>query len=158
MSWRLKDPYEEEGEWVNKLENVVPLLPNLCHGDITHYLVYLVYGISAYTLSEFKNYKSLESHDLFTSGWVGEPLLIVINSRAVVLCKVQHSMGVNSKPPVRAWVMINQNGSVECAHRECMAGIAETCSHVGAILFKIEYAVRLREAMRVTVTDVAAYS
>ena len=30
MSWRLKDPYEEEGEWVNKLENVVPLLPNLC--------------------------------------------------------------------------------------------------------------------------------
>lgn len=41
--------------------------PPTSYLDITNYLVY---GISAYTCEQFRNYKSLEAHGHFTNGWV----------------------------------------------------------------------------------------
>ena len=40
-------------------------------------------------------------------------------------------------------MIIRNNGTVEVAHCTCMAGLAETCSHVGAILHWVETAVRI---------------
>ena len=45
--------------------------------------------------------------------------------------------------------------AVKSAHCNCMAGIGETCSHVGALLFAVEYYVRHRE--KKTVTQEKAY-
>ena len=42
-------------------------LPPLTYPDIVNYLVF---GLSAYTLQEFKSYKSLAAHEHFLSGWV----------------------------------------------------------------------------------------
>lgn len=56
-----------------------------------------------------------------------------------------------SEVPLKAWVIINSTGEVYSAHCTCTAGVAETCAHVGALLFKVEATVRCRE-MR-TVTD-----
>ena len=36
------------------------------------------------------------------------------------------------------WVKTNTDGVVMCAHCDCMAGLGEVCSQVGAILFYIE--------------------
>ena len=58
--------------------------------------------------------------------------------------KVNHSYAV-SQTPLNPWVAIRKNGMVECGHYDCMAGLAETCSHVAAILYWLETAVRLRE-------------
>ncbi|KAF4103621.1 hypothetical protein G5714_016504 [Onychostoma macrolepis] len=67
---------------------------------------------------------------------------------------VLHSQRLN-EPPLKPWVILSSSGQVECAHCTCMTGIAESCTHVGAVLFKIEAAVRIRGTK--TVTDVPAY-
>ena len=61
----------------------------------------------------------------------------------VVLGKVRHSYAA-SKSPLKSCVIIRNNSTVEVAHCTCMAGLAETCSHVGAILHWVETAVRIR--------------
>lgn len=53
------DPYEiSTKQWRKNLD----LLPPVSHGDI---LNYLVFGVSKYTLQEFKAYKSLDSYMQF---------------------------------------------------------------------------------------------
>lgn len=42
-------------------------------------------------------------------------------------------------PPLQAWNICQQDGSVVTAHCMCMAGISEVCSHVGALLYAAEY-------------------
>ena len=61
---------------------------------------------------------------------------------------------VNSKK-LSPWVIIDNDGNVVTGHCDCVAGLAETCTHVAALLFKIEAVVRVRQ--RTTVTGVAAY-
>jgi hypothetical protein len=68
--------------------------------------------------------------------------------------QVMHSQRL-SELPLKAWAILSSAGEVKAAHCTCMAGIAETCTHVGALLFKAEATVRCRE--RTTVTGVAAY-
>lgn len=68
--------------------------------------------------------------------------------------QVLHSQRIN-ETPLKPWVNIANEGQVQCAHCTCMAGIAESCTHIGALLFKIEATVRIRGTK--TVTDVPAY-
>ncbi|KAJ8036273.1 hypothetical protein HOLleu_20199 [Holothuria leucospilota] len=49
---------------------------------------------------------------------------------------------LNDKPH-HPWVAVQKNGTVTAAHCDCMAGLGESCSHVAALLFKIETAVRM---------------
>lgn len=60
------DPYEVPAkQWSADVGS----LPPISHGDI---LSYLVFGVSKYTLQEFKAYKSLEAFKQFVDGWVQE--------------------------------------------------------------------------------------
>lgn len=63
-------------------------------------------------------------------------------------------MRLNLKP-LQPWVILKSSGEVESAHCTCMAGVAEKCVHVAALLYKIDTAVRLRG--NITPTDVQAY-
>ncbi|XP_052454751.1 uncharacterized protein LOC128015093 [Carassius gibelio] len=128
-------------------------LPPLTFPDI---FVYLVCGVSAYTEAQFRNFKSMEAHVQFTNGWVHDLEAYKSPSceNTVVRTKVMHSQRLN-EPPLKPWVIVSSAGKVECAHCTCMAGIAETCTHVGALLFKLEATVRIRGTK--TVTDVPAY-
>ena len=54
---------------------------------------------------------------------------------------MRHSYSTG-KPPLDVWFIVRSSGSVEVGHCTCMAGLAETCSHVGALLFWIEAAAR----------------
>ena len=62
----------------------------------------------------------------------------------LILGRVRHSFAA-SKAPLRPWVLVGSNGTVLFAHCTCMAGLAETCSHVGAVLHWVETAVRIRD-------------
>jgi hypothetical protein len=44
-----------------------------------------------------------------------------------------------NEPDLKVWVFVNTHGSVETAHSTCIAGAGEVCSHVGAVLFALEY-------------------
>ena len=55
---------------------------------------------------------------------------------------VKPSMRINEEPH-HAWVAVDYDGTILTAHCICKAGLDETCSHVGALLFKVEYACRM---------------
>ncbi|KAK7151618.1 hypothetical protein R3I94_008072 [Phoxinus phoxinus] len=83
------DPYDLVAQdWITDPD----ALPPLTYPDIINYLVF---GLSAYTLQEFKSYKSLEAHEQFCSGWVQDLLIhkpANVNCEStVVLAKVMHS-------------------------------------------------------------------
>ena len=48
--------------------------------------------------------------------------------------------------PLRTWFLAEKCGTVIAAHCDCMAGLCEGCSHVGAVLFAEEAGVRIRDA------------
>ncbi|SMN01988.1 hypothetical protein SPONN_289 [uncultured Candidatus Thioglobus sp.] len=56
--------------------------------------------------------------------------------------QVRHSQRCN-EPPLMCWVITEKTGEVCCAHCTCMAGLGETCTHVAAVLFYLETAVRI---------------
>ena len=58
------------------------------------------------------------------------------------MSEVKHSYA-SSKPPLHPWVLVRNTGAVLVGHCTCMAGLAETCSHVGAVLHWIESNVRV---------------
>ena len=60
----------------------------------------------------------------------------------VVLGKVRHGYAA-SKSLLKPWVIIRTNVTIEVAHCTCMAGLAETCSHIGAIFHWVETAVQI---------------
>ena len=61
----------------------------------------------------------------------------------MVLGKVRHRYAASTSL-LKPWVIIRTNGTVELAHCTCMAGSAETCSHIGAILHRVETAALIR--------------
>ena len=60
----------------------------------------------------------------------------------LLIGKVKHSYSIN-QAPLKPWVAIRKNGSVECGHCTCMAGLGETYSHISAILYWLETAARI---------------
>lgn len=65
---------------------------------------------------------------------------------------MKHSQRANLKP-LDVWTIVSEDGSICTAHCKCMAGKSEVCSHVGALLFAVEYTSRKEP---VSCTDVRA--
>lgn len=42
-----------------------------------------------------------------------------------------------NEKPLAVWILANMNGKIDCSHCTCIAGLGETCSHVGAICYAI---------------------
>ena len=61
----------------------------------------------------------------------------------VFLMQVRHSQRCNSTP-LCTWIICQTNGEVCFAHCNCMAGLGEACTHIGAILFYLEAATKIR--------------
>ncbi|KAK0134969.1 Protein YNG1 [Merluccius polli] len=141
------DPYEHK-VWSADIN----LLPNFQHPYIYNYMVL---NVSAYTHEVYSNFKSVQQGQVFfTDGWVQDLEIVKVGQKTVISSKVNHSMRLSQKP-LQPWVILSACGEVESAHCTCMAGVAEKCSHVAALLYKIDTAVRLRG--HVTPTDVEAY-
>ena len=76
------DPYNIDTSWF--IEDPAHL-PQIEYPDIVNYCVFTK---NAYTMAEFKSYKSLDAFNQFTSGWVSELASTEINERIVVRSKV----------------------------------------------------------------------
>ncbi|KAJ8917000.1 hypothetical protein NQ315_012916, partial [Exocentrus adspersus] len=100
---------------------------------------YLVLTTSYYTKQQMKAYKSLNAFiKFFQAGFVTKWGVVKINNFALILAKVKHSQHF-SEPPVQVWVICTTNGSIESTHCTCMDGAGEVCSHVGAVLYALEF-------------------
>ena len=107
-------------------------------------VVYLLYTTSFVTLEEVKNFKLLQSYKYFTAGWVIDHRWKVFNEACLIIGKVNHSYAMSSTP-LNPWIIVKNSGTVVCGHCTCMAGLGEACSHIGALLYWIEYTVRKRD-------------
>ncbi|KAH9366634.1 hypothetical protein HPB48_018162 [Haemaphysalis longicornis] len=122
-------------------------LPATTYPDIYNYLVL---STNYATQDEMRMVKSLEAHNFFTSGWVrGLAAKQLPSKRVVVLSQVNHSQRLRD-PQLKVWVLAEANGTIVAAHCTCMAGLGEACSHIGATLFAVETAVRIRDARTCT--------
>ncbi|KAM4526904.1 uncharacterized protein V3H82_001158 isoform 1-T1 [Fundulus diaphanus] len=122
-------------------------LPTVEAVDITNYLVLQT---SFYTKQQMKAYKSMEAYNFFVCGWVhnlGTKRLHDDNT--LVFARVNHSQR-SSETPLKTWIIAKKDGEVIAAHCNCMAGLSESCSHVGAVLFSIEAGVKMRDAASCT--------
>lgn len=109
--------------------------PDIWSADVIYYLLYT----KACDMRDVKAYKSLESYNYLKSGWVGKVLIHEIDSDLVLLKgSVQGSQ--SSKKLNQVWVCAKREGQVVTAGCTCMAGKARVCSHVGAILWKVDAA------------------
>ena len=63
-----------------------------------------------------------------------------------------HSQRLNDTPTA-TWIISHVD--ILSAHCNCMAGLGEACSHIGAILFYIDATVQIRDSK--TVTQEKAY-
>ena len=115
--------------------------PALEYPDISHYLEETS---GVFTRVSMKNRKSLEAHNQFISGWVRTVYHYQKTGSNFVILKteVMPSQRLN-KDPHAPWIAINSLSTmIETAHCTCMTGLGEPCSNIGAMLFKIEAAVR----------------
>lgn len=66
------------------------------------------------------------------------------NDTFLLVGKVRRSYAIK-EIPLRPWVAIRKDNVVEYGHCTCMAGLAETCSHVAAILYRLKTAVCIHQ-------------
>ncbi|CAN8024013.1 unnamed protein product [Ixodes persulcatus] len=115
--------------------------PRLEIGDI---YVYLVEGICFYTREQFKSYKLEDGYNLFLSGKVRDACSFgatIENARIVLITgqvEASQTLGKYHQP----WAVVKKEGTVLSAHCTCMAGLGEACSHVPALLFRVEVDVK----------------
>ncbi|CAN7999207.1 unnamed protein product [Ixodes pacificus] len=115
--------------------------PRLEIGDI---YVYLVEGICFYTREQFKSYKLEDGYNLFLSGKVRDACSFgatIENARIVLITgqvEASQTLGKYHQP----WAVVKKEGTVLSAHCTCMAGLGEACSHVAALLFRVEVDVK----------------
>ena len=74
-----------------------------------------------------------------------------IFNHAFICCnsQVNHSQRL-SEAPLKPWLAVRSNGTILTGHCNCMAGLGEVCSHVGAILFAVEAGVRMLKSRTCT--------
>lgn len=103
----------------------------------------MVHTSSFVTEDEIKNYKSLGAYKYFVDGWVVETTWKFFGNTFLLMGRVKHSYSLN-ETPLKPWVAVRNDGRVEYGHCTCMAGLAESCSHIGALLYWLETAARIK--------------
>lgn len=82
------------------------------------------------------NYKSMDSYQYFHSEKVGA---LLYNNPSEGLCFLKAEVKGSQTDSTRhkPWVLLTSDGVVETAGCSCIAGRGKTCSHVGAVLWKV---------------------
>ena len=64
-------------------------------------------------------------------------------------CQVNHCQRARDTP-LKAWILAEKNETVQTGHSDCMAGLSEACSHIGAMLFACETEARMQDSVTCT--------
>jgi len=127
------DPYELVWKDCKVSEDLIPSI-NLVH--IINYLFNITRTVS---MERMANYASTEAYRFLVDGWVQDVRFHkVTDDRNVCLAKVRHSYAVNLAP-LRPWALVRSNGDILGGWCDCKAGCGETCNHLGALLYALEY-------------------
>ncbi|CAC5423746.1 unnamed protein product [Mytilus coruscus] len=90
-----------------------------------------------------KDYKEGKAYSNFTSGWLKEVCYHHIDNNSpycFLKAECTASQRINDVPHT-TWVLLEKvSGEIQTAYCTCFAGLGETCNHMAAILFKVDYA------------------
>ncbi|CAC5412802.1 unnamed protein product [Mytilus coruscus] len=90
-----------------------------------------------------KDYKEGMAYSYFTSGWLKEVCYHHIDNNSpycFLKAECTASQRINDVPHT-TWVLVEKaSGEIQTAYCTCFAGLGETCNHMAAILFKVDYA------------------
>ena len=127
------DPYEVNVDDLSDYGDLIPYmhLRNICD--------YLVVKHSAYTLLEMADYESSLPYAHLTDGTIDWVKFLSLES-GKVLCftEVQYYLSCYSIS-FKCWTLIEGSGTVVGGWCSCDEGFTQCCSHVGALLFALEY-------------------
>ncbi|XP_062541810.1 uncharacterized protein LOC134209796 [Armigeres subalbatus] len=98
---------------------------------------YALYKQSSFSGKAYHCFKAMLSKKTFESGLIKVLEGKQVEQLYVVRGRVLHSMSFNESP-LTPWVIVRED-KVLCAHCDCVAGLGEVCSHVGAILYALVY-------------------
>lgn len=81
--------------------------------------------------------KGMDAILYYKNGWVKSVSGQRVQDICIVQGSVRHSFALNEKP-LTPWMLISETGRILAAHCNCVIGLLEACSHVGATLFALE--------------------
>lgn len=134
----LPDPYDTKNATLFSSELV--RLPKVTWPFLFDYLVETP---GPFTREKLKAHKSLEAFNYFVNGKVASVCVhqpTSLPQLRLVAATVQ--AGQKGARRYDSWIVGEDDGEVLAGHCTCMAGLGEVCSHVAALLFFIEAAVR----------------
>ena len=85
-------------------------------------------------------YKTEKAYSYFDSNFVGTILCTVHEDKCILKTDVTPSQKINDAPR-SVWLCLKKDGEILTAWCNCTAGFSQTCNHVIATCYKIEYAI-----------------
>ena len=110
------------------------------HVEYPNIYNYLIQTPSVYTDESLKAYRSLDAYNFCVNGRVEHISVYSIShtpGTSVIIGHMKHSQQL-SATPTTPWVGAKTEGTIVCAHCNCMAGLGEACSHIATLLFTLE--------------------
>ncbi|KAK4021509.1 hypothetical protein OUZ56_003424 [Daphnia magna] len=96
-----------------------------------------LYRLSPYVKELVPKEQKKDAEQYVSYGWVKDGFSAKLpNSVVIVTCRVHHSQSIR-KSLLNPWAAIARDLSIICSSCDCEAELGETCSHVGAMLYKI---------------------
>ena len=138
----LPDPFSLKEGWLAEEESV-KCWPMTLYPDIYNFLAIHPSELASTDLCD---YKTSKAYSYYREGWLSS-----LNYHEVSQGSKYCLFKATCKPSQRIsdarhklWVCIEKSsGKVICGRCSCMVGIAQTCNHIAAALFRIEAAVRM---------------
>ena len=84
------------------------------------------------------HYKSQKAYSYYQSGFVDTIYFTSLNGTKVVTSRVSPSQSIRDEAH-DVWIALNKRHEIVVSWCSCIGGLAQTCNHVIAVLYKVEY-------------------
>ncbi|XP_034232356.1 uncharacterized protein LOC117640175 [Thrips palmi] len=134
------DPCELVWKDCSKTEDFIPDV------NLIHIASYLIDRTRVTSMQSMKNYQSTRAYRFLNDGWVQHVRFHKLpNDYVICVARVKHSYSFND-PALRPWALVKLDGEIIAGWCNCEAGCGESCNHLAALLYALEYgAKRKRE-------------
>ncbi|CAC5387151.1 unnamed protein product [Mytilus coruscus] len=88
------------------------------------------------------HYKTQKAYSYYLSGFVDTVFCATLNGTQIIKSHVTPSQSVRNEPH-DVWLAVNNENEIQVSWCSCIAGLAQTCNHVIAVLYKIEFATNM---------------
>ncbi|CAC5387142.1 unnamed protein product [Mytilus coruscus] len=88
------------------------------------------------------HYKTQKAYSYYQSCFVDTVFCATLNGSQIIKSHVTSSQSVRNEPH-DVWLAVNNENEIQVSWCSCIAGLAQTCNHVIAVFYKIEFATNM---------------